>query len=212
MHKTFLRFLTTALVLFSLWSSMLAQSKGFDTSRMDKSTDACNDFFQYANGTWLRTTEIPASESRWGTFNILADNNNSLLRTILETSAKTKAPKGSDAQLIGDFYASCMDETAINKAGIKPVKPFLSDIDKIQTVADLEKEIAALHDAGLPAVFGFGAGPDLKHSNNVIANAGQGGLTLPNRDYYTGDDPKSVETRAKFVEYMTNMFKLVGEA
>jgi putative endopeptidase len=211
MHKTFSQFVTSALVLLSLWSSMLAQSKGFDTSRMDKSADACNDFFQYANGTWLRTTEIPASESRWGTFNILADNNNSLLRQILEESAKKKAPKGSDAQLIGDFYASCMDEAAINKAGIKPIKPFLSNIDKIRTVADLEKEIASLHDAGLPAVFSFGAGPDLKSSNNVIANAGQGGLTLPNRDYYTGDDAKSVETRAKFVEYMTNMFKLAGE-
>ncbi|MEO8573808.1 MAG: M13 family metallopeptidase [Pyrinomonadaceae bacterium] len=211
MHKTFFQFATTALVLVSLWSSMLAQSKGFDTGRMDKSSDACNDFFQYANGTWLRSTEIPASESRWGTFNILADNNNSLLRNILETSAKTKAAQGSDAQLIGDFYSSCMDEAAINKAGMKPIKPFLSDIDKIKTVADLEKEIAALHDAGLPAVFSFGAGPDLKNSNNVIANAGQGGLTLPNRDYYTGDDAKSVETRAKFVEYMTNMFKLLGE-
>ncbi|HUR98390.1 MAG TPA: M13 family metallopeptidase [Pyrinomonadaceae bacterium] len=212
MHKTFFQFVATTLVLVSLWSSMLAQSKGFDTARVDKSADACNDFFQYANGTWLRTTEIPASESRWGTFNILADNNNAMLRGILETSAKSKAAKGSDAQLIGDFYASCMDEAAINKAGVKPVRPFLRDIDKIQTVAELEKEIAALHDAGLPAVFGFGAGPDLKNSNNVIANAGQGGLTLPNRDYYTADDAKSVETRAKFVEYMTNMFKLLGEA
>ncbi|MEO6334410.1 MAG: M13 family metallopeptidase N-terminal domain-containing protein, partial [Pyrinomonadaceae bacterium] len=188
MHKTFFQFATTALVLVSLWSSTLAQGKGFDTGRMDKSADACNDFFQYANGTWLRSTQIPASESRWGTFNILADNNNSLLREILETSAKTKAAKGTDAQLIGDYYSSCMDQAAINKAGIKPIKRFLRDIDKVQTVADLEKEIAALHGAGLPAVFGFGASPDLKNSNNVIANASQGGLTLPNRDYYTGDD------------------------
>ncbi|MEP6703762.1 MAG: M13 family metallopeptidase [Acidobacteriota bacterium] len=211
MHKTFFHFATTAFVLVSLWSSTLAQSKGFDTGRMDKSADACNDFFQYANGTWLRSTEIPASESRWGTFNILADKNNALLREILETSAKTKAANGTDAQLIGDYYSSCMDEAAINKAGIKPIKRFLSDIGRIRTVADLEKEIAALHDAGLAAVFSFGAGPDLKKSNNVIAQVGQGGLTLPNRDYYTGDDAKSVETRAKFIEYMTNMFKLLGE-
>ena len=212
MHKTFFRSLTAALILFSLWSSTLAQSKGFDTKRMDTSVDACNDFFQYANGTWLRTTEIPASESRWGSFNILANNNNSTLREILETASKTKSPKGSDAQLIGDFYGSCMDEAAIEKAGVKPVMPFLRQIDKIKTISDVEKEIAALHDAGLPAVFNFGAGPDLKNSNNVIANAGQGGLTLPNRDYYTADDAKSVEIRSKFVEYMTNIFKLLGDA
>lgn len=211
MYKTFLRFVTAGFVLMSLWTSMLAQSKGFDTSRMDTSADACNDFFQFANGTWLRTTEIPASESRWGSFNILANNNNSMLREILENAAKTKSPKGSDAQLIGDFYGSCMDEAAIDKAGLKPVDPFLREIDKVKTINDVEKEIAVLHNSGLPAVFGFGAGPDLKNSNNVIANAGQGGLTLPNRDYYTGDDAKSVEVRAKFVEYMTNIFKLIGE-
>ncbi len=211
MHKNFFRFAAAALVLFAVWSSMLAQSKGFDTKRMDASVDACNDFFQYANGTWLRTTEIPASESRWGSFNILANNNNSKLREILETAAKTRPPKGSDAQMIGDLYGSCMNEAAINKAGIKPVKPFLAEIDKIKTISGVEKEIAALHNSGLPAVFSFGAGPDLKNSNNVIANAGQGGLTLPNRDYYTGDDAKSVEVRAKFVDYMTNIFKLLGE-
>ena len=211
MHKTFFRFITTALVLFSLSFSMLAQSKGFDTKRMDTSVDACNDFFQYANGTWLRTIEIPPSESRWGSFNILANNNNSLLREILDTAAKKRSAKGTDAQLIGDFYGSCMNEAAINKAGLKPVRPFLRDIDKIRTVGDVEKQIADFHSAGLPAVFGFGSGPDLKNSNNVIANAGQAGLTLPNRDYYTGDDAKSVETRAKFVEYMTNIFKLLGD-
>lgn len=211
MHTTFFRYGTAAMILFSLCFSTFAQSKGFDTKRMDTSTNACDDFFQYANGTWLRTTEIPASESRWGSFNILANNNNSMLREILDTSQKRKSPSGSDAQLIGDFYASCMNEAAINKAGLKPVKPFLRDIEKISTVTDLEREIAAIHNAGMPAVFGFGAGPDLKNSNNVIANARQGGLTLPNRDYYTGEDAKSVETRAKFVEYMTNMFKLIGD-
>ncbi|MEO8649190.1 MAG: M13 family metallopeptidase [Acidobacteriota bacterium] len=179
---------------------------------MDKSADACEDFFQYANGEWLKSTEIPASESRWGTFNILADNNNTILKAVLDEDAKTRSAKGSDAQLIGDFYASCMNEAAIDKAGINPVKPFLSQIVKIKTIDDVKREIAALHNTGLPAVFGFGAGPDLKNSNVVIGNIGQGGLTLPNRDYYTNTDTKSVETRAKFVEYMTNMFKLLGDS
>jgi len=212
MYKTSFRSLTATALLFSLCVSAFAQSKGFNVSNLDRSADACTDFFQYANGSWLKSTEIPASESRWGTFNILAENNNTTLRSVLEEDAKTKSPEGSDAQLIGDFYASCMDEAAIDKAGARPIKPFLDQIAKIKTADDVKKELAAMHNAGLPAVFGFGAGPDLKNSNMVIASAGQGGLSLPNRNYYTDTDAKSVETRAKFVEYMTNMFKLLGDS
>ena len=91
MHKTLFRF-STAAVLFSLSITTFAQSKGFDTKRMDTSTDACNDFFQYANGTWIKTTEIPPSESRWGSFNILANNNNAMLREVLDAAAKKKSP------------------------------------------------------------------------------------------------------------------------
>ena len=188
MYKTSFRSLMAAAMLYSLCVSAFAQSKGFNVSNMDKSADACTDFFQYANGTWLKSTNIPASESRWGSFNILAENNNTILRSVLDEDAKTKSPEGSDAQLIGDFYASCMDEAAINKAGIRPLKPFLDQIAKVKTADDVEREIAAMHNAGLPAVFGFGAGPDLKNSNMVIASAGQGGLSLPNRNYYTDTD------------------------
>ena len=212
MHKTFFRFATATAVLFSLCFTTFAQSKGFDVKRMDTTVSACNDFFQYANGGWLKATEIPASESRWGSFNILADNNNAMLREVLETSAKKKSPVGSDAQLIGDFYKSCMDEEAIERAGLAPVKPYLDQIDAIKTPEDVERQIATLHKVGLPAVFSFGAGADLKNSNAVLINAGQAGLSLPNRDYYTNTDEKSVETRAKFVEHMTNMFKLLGDS
>ena len=199
-------------VLLSVCAAAMAQGKGFDTSRMDKSVDACNDFFQYANGTWLKSTEIPASQSRWGTFNILGDNNNNILRAVLESSSKTKSVAGSDAQLIGDFYASCMDEAAIEKAGVKPLEPYLKQIDKIKSIGDLQRQVALMHNSGLPALFSFGGGPDLKNSTMVIVNAGQGGLSLPNRNYYTETDEKSVEVRQKFVEYMTNMFKLLGDS
>ena len=114
-------------------------------------------------------------------------------------------------QLIGDYYSSCMDEAAIEKAGIKPLKPYFKQIDKIKTVQDLERQIAMMHNLGIPALFGFGGGPDIKNSSMVIVNAGQGGLSLPNRDYYTKDDDKSKETREKFMTYMTNMFKLLGD-
>ena len=212
MHKLIFRSMLIGIVISSTAFAAFGQTKAFDISRMDRSSDACNDFFQFANGSWLKSTEIPASESRWGTFNILANNNNATLRQILETAAKTKSAAGSDAQLIGDFYASCMDEAAINRAGIEPIRDHLKAIEQIKTSNDIARRIAALHNDGIPAVFGFGVGADLKNSNMVIASASQGGLTLPNRDYYTGDDPKSVETRAKFVEYMTNMFKLAGDS
>lgn len=211
MQKFSFRFMTALIILLAVYASAMAQSKAFDLSRMDTTTDACTDFFQYANGTWVKNTEIPATESRWGTFNILADNNNKILHEILENAAKTKSAAGSDLQLIGDFYSSCMDEAAIEKAGVKPLKPYFKQIGKVKTVDDLVRQIAALHAAGFPAVFGFNPGADQRDSNSVIINAGQGGLSLPNRNYYTDTDAKSEETRQKFVEYMTNMFKLLGD-
>lgn len=206
-----LRFMTALTLLFSVCATTFAQTRGFDTNRMDTSVEACTDFFQYANGTWLKNTEIPASQSRWGTFNILSDNNNTILREVLESAAKTGGAQGSDTQLIGDFYASCMNEAAIEKAGASALEPYFRQIDKIKTVDDLQRQIALMHNSGLPALFGFGGGADLKNSSMVIINAGQGGLSLPNRDYYTQSDEKSQETRRKFTEYMTNMFKLLGD-
>jgi putative endopeptidase len=185
--------------------------KPFEVGNMDTSVEACTDFFQYANGSWLRSTEIPASESRWGTFNILSDRNTTMLRNVLETAAKSNAKAGSNERLIGDFYATCMDEAAIEKAGAAPIRPFLDKIASAKTSEDIQRLIAYLHDSGFPAAFSFGVGADLKDSNAVLINAGQGGISLPNRDYYTNTDAKSVETRAKFVEYMTNLFKLIGD-
>jgi putative endopeptidase len=200
-------------ILLAISAGAFAQSKGFDPSRMDTSAQACTDFFQYANGNWIKTTEIPADKSRFGSFDILLDRNRDIMREVLEAAAKdSKAARGSDSQLIGDFYTACMDEAAIEKADAKPLQPYFSLIDKTRNSQDLIKTIATLHQSGFPAVFGFGAGPDIKNSSMYIVNTGQGGLSLPNRDYYTKDDTKSQEIRTKFVEHMTNMFKLLGDA
>jgi len=188
-----------------------AQSKAFDTSRMDTTADACTDFFQYANGTWLKNTEVPPAFPRWGTFNILADNNQAILKEILEKAVQTKAAPGTDTQLIGDLYASCMDEAAIEKADAKPLKKYFKRIKKIETKEELLAAVAEFHRYGVPMFFGFNAGADLKNSTMNIANASQGGLSLPNRDFYDKDDEKSKEIRQKFVEYMTNMFKMLGD-
>ena len=210
MRRTRFRFITTLFIMASLYAGALAQSKAFDTTRMDTSTEACTDFFQYANGAWLKNTEIPASQSSWGSFNILADRNRETLKAILESAAAANgAEKGSNTQMIGDYYFSCMNEAAIEAAGAAPLKPYLDRINKIKDVKSLQKELAFLHNSGVPGIFGLGSAADLKNNSQVIVGATQSGLTLPNRDYYLNDDAKSVETRAKFVEYMTDMFKLL---
>ena len=203
---------TVFLVLFSLTFSTLAQSGGFDTSRMDTSADACQDFYQYANGTWLKNTKIPAEYPSWGSFTIVYENNQNVLKKVVEAAAAdTKAAKGSDAQLVGDYYAACMNTDAIDKAGIAPIKAFLAEVDKLDNIKDVQHEIAVFHNRGFGGVFGFGIGADDKNSSVNLANASQGGVGLPNRDYWFNDDAKSKETRQKYVEYMTNMFKLAGE-
>lgn len=189
-----------------------AQVRAFDTSRMNSSASPCGDFYEYVNGSWLTSTDIPASESRWGTFNILAESNNQILKEVLETAAATVRPKpGSDTQLVGDFYATCMDEAAIERSGTSPLAPIFRQIDQMRTPADVQRMIASLHNSGIPAVFGFGAGPDLKDSNAVIISAGQGGLSMPNRDYYDKTDARSIETRQKFVDHVAKMLTLLGD-
>jgi putative endopeptidase len=206
-----------ALAACALCFVALAQTgnkgSGFDKARMDETVSACTDFYQYSNGNWLKTTEIPAAYSSWGSFNILAENNRKTLHEILEESAQnTKARAGTNEQKVGDFYATCIDEPKREAEGARPLAPYLARIDRIKDLKGVESEITYFHKAGLPVLFGFGASPDFKNSSMQIGAAGQGGLSLPNRDYYTKTDEKSVKLRADFVQHMTNMFQLLGDA
>jgi len=211
MRSTLKRYFVALFVFATLTSSAFGQT-AFDISRMDRNADACEDFFQFANGTWVKKTEVPPSQARWGTFNILGDRNRDILHDILDKAVAAKnAKKGSDVQLIGDYYAACMDENAIEANGIKPIEPVLEQIEKLRTQDDVVRQIADLHNDGFPALFRFGGGRDAKDSNSVIVSSGQGGLSLPNKDYYTKDDAKMVETRQKFVEYMTKVFDMSGD-
>jgi len=186
--------------------------RGYDVSSMDKNTSACTDFYQYANGTWLKNTEIPAAYPSWGAFNVLAENNRKALHEILEEAAKkTTATKGSNEQKIGDYYASCLDETKREAEGMKPLIPELARIEKIQDAKGVQAQIAYMHRHGIPTLFGYGSLPDLKNSSMVLGAAGQGGLSLPNRDYYTNTDETSVKLREAFVGHVANMFQLVGD-
>jgi putative endopeptidase len=208
---------SAALAACALGLAALAQTgnsgRGFDKARMDESVSACTDFYQYANGNWLKTTEIPASQPTWGSFNILNENNRKTLHEILEESAKKTGLKaGTNEQKVADFYATCTDEAKREAEGAKPLAPYLARIDKIKDLKGVEAEIAYFHKEGLPALFGFGSGPDFKNSSMQMGIASQGGLSLPNRDYYTKTDEKSVKLRADFVQHMTNMFQLLGDA
>ncbi|MDQ3805909.1 MAG: M13 family metallopeptidase [Acidobacteriota bacterium] len=218
MRISHLRRFALALPLLALalaWA-VSAQDKGgrgFDTSRMDKSAPACADFYQFANGNWLKATEIPAAFSSWGSFNILAENNRKTLQDILEEAAKkTSAPRGSAEQKVGDFYASCMDAGRREAEGAKPLQPELARIEQMKTAKDLQAQLAHLHRMGVPALFDFDALPDFKNSSVVMGIATQGGLSLPTNEYYTKTDEKSKELREQFVQHVTRMFQLLGDA
>jgi putative endopeptidase len=185
---------------------------GFDLANLDRSIPPCDNFYQFVGGGWMKNNPIPAFWPSWASFDKLEDHNQQALREILEEAAKDKsAQPGSNWQKIGDFYASCMDEAEVESAGLKPLAPLLRQIEEIQTTAGLEDEIAHLQQAGVNAVFEFGSEQDLKDSRQVIAGAGQGGLGLPDRQYYLDDDERSKQLRTAYVQHVTNMFKLMGD-
>ncbi len=189
------------------------KNHGFDLANLDRAVSPCDDFYQFANGGWMKKNPIPAAYPRWGAFTILQEHNQDVLRTILDEAAKDKSAKpGSNWQKIGDFYSSCMDDTQIEAAGLKPLDPEFDRIAQIKDAATLQAEVARLQNEGADAIFGFGSVPDFKNSNDMIAGVGQGGLGLPDRDYYTRDDEKSTKLRADYVQHVTNMFKLLGDS
>jgi len=189
------------------------KNHGFDLANLDRSISPCDDFYQFANGGWMKNNPIPAAYPRWGSFTILQQQNQDVLRTILEEAAQDKAAKpGSNWQKIGDFYSSCMDESQIEAAGVKPLEPEFERIAQIKDTATLQAELARLQNEGADAVFGFGSQTDYKNSNQMIAGVGQGGLGLPDRDYYTRTDEKSTKLRSDYIQHLTNMFKLLGDS
>jgi putative endopeptidase len=189
------------------------EGHGFDPKNIDPSVSPAQDFFDYAVGSWIKNNPIPDEYTRWGSFEILAEENNKVLKDILETAANDKsASKGSNIQKIGDYYFSGMDTVQIEKDGYKPILPILNAIDKIKTQDDLFRELADIHIRITRPLFVFYVGADDRNSSINIASISQGGLGLPDRDYYLNQDKRSIEIRAKYVEFMANMFKLIGES
>ncbi|MBV9617575.1 MAG: M13 family metallopeptidase, partial [Verrucomicrobia bacterium] len=184
--------------------------KAIDQSNFDTSVKPSDDFFLYANGGWIKRTDIPPDQTRWGSFNQLIEHNNDALHAIAEKAAKTKSSDPT-TQKVGDYYASGMDEKAIEAAHTKPLTDEFAKIDNMKDRQDVLREIGHLHMIGVNAFFNFGSGQDDKDSTREIAQAGQGGLGMPDRDYYTKDDDASKKLRDQYVAHVTKMFTLLGE-
>jgi putative endopeptidase len=188
-------------------------AKPIDPSNMDMSVKPADDFFLYATGGWSKRTEIPPELARWGSFNELIEHNNDALHAIAEKAATNRAdPKTApEVQKVGDYYASGMDEKKIEAMRTKPLQDELSKIENMKDRSDVLKEIAHLHTIGVQAFFNFGSGQDDKDSTREIAQAVQGGLGMPDRDYYTKDDDASKKLRDAYVAHVTKMLTLLGE-
>jgi endothelin-converting enzyme/putative endopeptidase len=191
---------------------------GIDLTALDRSADPCVDFYQFSCGGWMKANPIPPDQASWDVYGKLAYDNQRFLWGILEALVPSARPSGAarsaSQQKIGDYFAACMDEATVEKLGAAPLKPYLDLINGIVAKKDLPAALAHLQlatgDSGL--FFGFGSGQDFEESSRVIAFASQGGLGLPDRDYYFKDDGKSKEIREKYVAHVERMFGLLGDA
>lgn len=205
-------FLFIAVTAFSQTNPASKPGPEFNIDTMDKSIDPCTDFYQYACGNWLKTTTIPPDQSDWASFVELEERNRDILRGILEKASADDPKRDAVTQKIGDYYDSCMDDATINKEGITPLQPELDRVAKVSNKQELIDAVARAYMIGPNPLFVFYSSPDLHDSSRVIGNLDQGGLTLPDRDYYIKDSPQMVEMRKKLVDYATQMFTLAGQS
>ncbi len=183
----------------------------FDRSSLDTTCAPCRDFFQFANGGWAARTEIPGEFPSWGSFNALYEHNLDVLRAVLEGAGRdTTATPATNHRKLGVFYATCMDSAGAEAAGVRPLQADLERVAHLSSVADVQAEVARQQRMGLDVLFTFTANQDAKHSSQMIAEASQGGLGLPDRDYYTKTDSASQQIRREYVAHLARTLELVG--
>jgi putative endopeptidase len=204
-------------VPFAVGQGSMQYSPGLDLTSLDRSADPCVDFFQFACGSWLKNNPIPPDQARWGVDSKLQEQNQMILRQILEDASRPDPKRTAVQQKIGDYYASCMDEPAIEAAGTKPLRGDLEQIAKLKSVRDLAGYLASYHARDVFTVlptstlFSFSSDQDFKDSTQFIPEADQGGLGLPDRDYYLKEDAKSAEIRKAYVAHVQKTFELLGD-
>src|ERR1700683_2762888 len=218
MHRTtsaLTWFFLVFLISITLGSTALAQNNSaksqpvLDVQSMDTNVDPCTDFFAYSCGGWIKKNPIPLDQSSWSVYSKLEDDNKAILREILESAATPATDRDAVKQKIGDYYAACMDEKAVNAAAIKPLQPVLDQIRQLHSRRGIA-DIAAIMVYN-NALFRFRSDQDYKDSTQVIAEVDQGGLGLPDRDYYLKTYAASIQIRKKFVAHLQKMFELLGD-
>jgi putative endopeptidase len=204
------------ILIIAVLSAALAEAqsgtlRGIEVADINRSVNACADFFEFANGKWRAENPIPAAMPRWSRRWAAGEAAKDRLHEILDqVSAVPAQAKGSVEQLIGDFYGACTDEATINSLGAKPVLPLLAEIDQIRDVAAVQRMIARFHAIGIRVPFQLASGSDNHKPTDVIAQVYAGGLGMPDRDYYVKPDARFKEAREKYVTHVANMFRLAG--
>jgi putative endopeptidase len=185
--------------------------QGIHSEDLDRHVEACTDFYEFANGRWRSENPIPARASRWSRRIAAHDANWHRSQSVLEeVSRRTDWAEGSIEQQVGDHYAACMNEGAVDAAALKPLAPFLTDIDALRTAADVQRAVRRLHDIGIFAAFTTNGEADYRDGNRFIENIAAGSLGLPDRSYYLNAEPRYAEARARFLAHVARILTLGG--